>query len=117
MNNEYINAIDAAKELGLYLKLVTSTKCFDKYNSFFNIYYELEEPCRRIVVLTPYKDLEEVYDNNPGEKIIENTIIDNNIWLKEYPLITNPKVIDFNDIKIHIDELEKLKNSILSTEL
>ena len=56
-----MNALEAAKKYNLFLKVVTSVKSFDSYNSFFNIYDETEEPCRRIVVLTKNKELEEVY--------------------------------------------------------
>ena len=58
MDKEYINALDAAKKYNLFLKVVTSVKSFDSYNSFFNIYEETEEPCRRIVVLTKNEELE-----------------------------------------------------------
>ena len=61
MDKEYINAIEAAKKYNLYLKAVVSVKSFDSYNSFFNIYDKSEEPCRRIIVLTKSKELEEVY--------------------------------------------------------
>ena len=50
MSDKYIKAIKAAKDLNLYLKVVTSTKSFENYNSFFNIYGDFEEPCRRIIV-------------------------------------------------------------------
>lgn len=51
---EYVNALKAAEENGLYLKIVTSVKNFDSYNSFYNIYGESEEPCRRIAVPSNY---------------------------------------------------------------
>ena len=60
MDKELLKAVDVAKELGLYLKMVVSTKEYNNYNSFYNIYGEHEEPCRRILVLTSYKELEEV---------------------------------------------------------
>lgn len=34
MRKNFINALDAAKEYNLYLKVVTSIKSFDTYNSF-----------------------------------------------------------------------------------
>jgi len=37
-----IKAVDIAKELNLYVKLVTSCDNFENYNSFFNIYSEFE---------------------------------------------------------------------------
>ncbi|MGG7177568.1 hypothetical protein ACQPU1_08255 [Clostridium paraputrificum] len=100
MNNIEINLIEAGKKLGLYPKIVTSTKSFDNYNSFFNIFWEAEEPCRRIVVLTPYEELEEIDDRSPGEDIIKYEIIDGNIWIEEYPLTTNPDKIILENIKI-----------------
>ena len=39
MDKELIKAIDVAKELGLYLKMVVSTKEYNNYNSFYNKYY------------------------------------------------------------------------------
>ena len=98
MDKEYINAIEAAKKYNLLLKVVTSVKSFDSYNSFFNIYNETEEPCRRIVVLTKNKELEEVYDENPTEKIDKCKIVDENIWIKDYSLLVNPNKIDFADL-------------------
>ena len=35
MDKELIKAIDVAKELGLYLKMVVSTKEYNNYNSFY----------------------------------------------------------------------------------
>ncbi|WP_286908878.1 hypothetical protein [Clostridium sp. UBA1652] len=98
MMSEDIKVIDLAKELSLHVKLVTSIKSFDNFNSYFNIYSEVEEPCRRIVVITPYEELEEVYDENPDKPINSNVLIDGNVWIGEYPLITSPK-------DIHIDAL------------
>ncbi len=100
MMNEDIKVIDLAKELSLYVKLVTSIKSFDNFNSYFNIYSEVEEPCRRIVVITPYEELEEVYDENPDEPINSNVLIDGNVWIREYPLITSPKEIQLETLKI-----------------
>jgi hypothetical protein len=98
--NEDIKVIDLAKKLNLYVKLVTSIKSFDNFNSYFNIYSEVEEPCRRIVVITPYKELEEVYDENPDEPINSNVLIDGNVWIREYTLITSPKDIQLETLKI-----------------
>lgn len=100
MINEDIKVIDLAKELNLYVKLVTSIKSFDNFNSYFNIYSEVEEPCRRIVVITPYEELEEVYDENPDEPINSNVLIDGNVWIREYTLITSPKDIQLETLKI-----------------
>ena len=100
--------IELGESLGLYVKVVTSINTFDNYNSFFNIYDESEEPCRRILLLTPYSDLEEVYDNSPSEAIKPYKIIENNILIEEYPLTTNPKNIIVNDIEIDnklVDEI------------
>ena len=109
-----IKAKDLANELGLNLKIVTSISTFDNYNSFFNIYSEHEEPCRRILILTPSKIIEEVYDLNPSEAINKYTFYDENIWLEEYPLTTNPKNIDLDTIeisKVNAEEIRRLVNN------
>ena len=108
MNNEYISAVDAAKEYNLHLKIVTSVRNFDSYNSFFNIYEEFEEPCRRIVVLTKSKDLEEVYEENEDEDINEGIIKDGSIWIKGYSLLINPDKIDFSDLVVNKNLIEEL---------
>ena len=100
MDKEYMNAIEAAKKYNLFLKVIVSVKSFDSYNSFFNIYEESEEPCRRIAVLTKTKELEEVYDENPNEKVDECKIVDGNIWLKDYSLLVNPDKIDLCNLII-----------------
>ncbi|SFC27913.1 hypothetical protein [Clostridium uliginosum] len=108
MNKDYINAMDAANEYGLYLKVVTSVKSFDTYNSFFNIFDQQDEPCRRIVMLTRDKQLEEVYDENPTEDVDSNKMIDDNIWIKSFSLLINPNKIELGDIvvsKILVEEL------------
>ena len=56
MNNNFISALKLAEELNVHLKITTSMKSFDTYNSFYNIYTDSDEPCRRIVVLTPYEE-------------------------------------------------------------
>ena len=108
MNKEYINAVEAAQKYNLFLKVVTSVKSFDSYNSFFNIYEEAEEPCRRMVVLTKSKDLEEVYDENPTEKIEEDKIVDGIIWIKDYSLLVNPDKIDLTNLTVNKNLVEKL---------
>lgn len=108
MNEEYINAIEAAKKYNLFLKVVTSVKTFDSYNSFFNIYDETEEPCRRIVVLTKTKELEEVYDENPTEKVEECKIVDGNMWINDYSLLVNPDKIDLSDLIVNKKLVEEL---------
>ena len=113
MDKDNISAIDLAKELNLYLKIVTATSTFESYNSFFNIYDQYEEACRRIVVLTPYKDLEEIDDKDSDNKIVENSIIDGNVWLKEFSLLVNPNTIDLNDITISKDEANRIKEIFL----
>jgi len=100
-----LKLIDVAKELNLNLKIVVSIKEFDKYNAFFNIYGEDDEPCRRLVILT--KD-ENIYDENPGEAIVPGMIVDDNIWIKEYPLTTNPNKIDIGEIEITDEVYEKI---------
>jgi len=110
VNGKMIKACELAKELGLYLKLVTSNKFFDTYNPFFNIFDEVEEPCRRILVLTPYKELEEVNDKNPADPITEPLFIEGNIWIKEYPLTTNPNKLNLEEIEISEEFYNKIKN-------
>lgn len=108
MNNEYMNAMEAAKKYNLILKVVTSVKSFDSYNSFFNIYDETEEPCRRIAVLTKSKELEEVYDENPTEKVDECKIVDGNIWIKDYSLLVSLDKIDLADLLINKRLVEEI---------
>lgn len=100
MNKYHISASEITKQFGLYLKVVTSVKTFDNFNSFFNIFNQQDEPCRLIVVLTPYKELEEIYDEKPDKPIVENIIVDGNLWIKEFPLTTNPKNIDLESIVV-----------------
>lgn len=107
-NIEYINAVEAADKYNLFLKLVTSVRSFDSYNSFFNIYDESEEPCRRIAVLTKTEELEEVYDENSSEKINECKIVDGNIWIKDYSLLINPNSIDLSDLTVNKKLIEEL---------
>ena len=108
MNKEYINAMEAAEKYNLCLKVVTSVKSFDSYNSFFNIYEEAEEPCRRIIVLTKNKELEEVYDENPTEKIEEGKIVDGIMWIKDYSLLVNPDKIDLTSLIVNKNLVEEL---------
>lgn len=100
MSEKYINASLAAKEYGLFLKIVTSVKSFDTYNNFFNIFDQQEEPCRRIAVLTKLEQLEEVYDEDPNEKLIENKIIDGNLWIQEYSLLVAPEKIMLQELMV-----------------
>ncbi|WP_244834951.1 hypothetical protein [Clostridium sp. BJN0001] len=98
---DYINAQKAAYENGLYLKMVVSVKNFDSYNSFFNIYGESEEPCRRIVIITKNEMIEEVYENGKEEEnITDAKIVDGNIWIKDYTLLNNPEKIDLSNLKV-----------------
>lgn len=113
MEDNFISASEIAEKLGLYLKVVTSVKAFDTYNSFFNIYDQFDEPCRRIVVLTPYEELEEVYDEVPDEPIIENQITDGNVWLKEYPLTVNPNSISIESIVIPKEKALHITNTLV----
>lgn len=108
MDKEYINAKDAAEKYNLFLKVVTSVKNFDSYNSFFNIYEENEESCRRIAVLTKTEELEEVYDENPREEINEGKIVDGNVWIKDYSLLTQPETIDLSNLIVHKKLVEEL---------
>lgn len=108
MEDNYINALKAAKEYGLYLKVVTSIKSFESYNSFFNIFDEQDEACRRIVVLTKDKELEEVYDQDSTKEVESNIIVDGVIWLKSVSLLTNPEKIDLNNIMVSKSLVEKI---------
>lgn len=108
MHKEYIKVIEAAKKYNLFLKVVTSVRNFESYNSFFNIYDEYEEACRRIVVLTKTKDLEEVYDENPTETINECKIVEGNIWVKDYSLLINPDKIDLTNLIVDKQLVEEL---------
>lgn len=98
---EYVNAQKIAEENGLFLKIATSVRNFESYNSFYNIYGESEEPCRRIAVLTKNEILEEVYEDRKTEDpITECRIVDGNIWLKDYTLLDNPKKIDLSGLMV-----------------
>ncbi|MGM9934943.1 hypothetical protein [uncultured Clostridium sp.] len=105
---EYVNALKAAEENGLYLKIVTSVKNFDSYNSFYNIYGESEEPCRRIAVLTKNNIIEEVYDDDESSELSDGRIVDGNLWIKEYSLLTNPDKIDLSQLEVSKKLLERL---------
>ena len=111
MREKYINALLAAKEYGLFLKIVTSVKAFDTYNSFFNIFDQQEEPCRRIAVLTKLEQLEEVYDENPNEKLNESKIVDENLWIKDYSLLVSPKKINLQELMVDKNCLEEFIKS------
>lgn len=106
----YIKAKEYGEKHGLYLKIVTSVSNFEDYNSFFNIYSEYEEACRRILVLTPFKELEEVYDNNPSEKFKKGVLIDGNYWLEQYPLIINPNKIELEEIYLSKEDIDYIKS-------
>lgn len=108
-NTEYVNAQKTAEEKGLYLKIATSVRNFDSYNSFYNIYGESEEPCRRIAILTKNEILEEVYeDGEKEEPITECRIVDDNIWLKDYTLLDNPDKIDLSELVVSKELVQKL---------
>ncbi|SFU46559.1 hypothetical protein SAMN04487886_103415 [Clostridium sp. DSM 8431] len=104
-----LKAVDLAKELNLYVKLVTSSGNFENYNSFFNVYSELEEYVRRVVVITPYKDLEEVVEEDSSKAINTEKLIDGNLWIKEYSLLTVPSTIDINSICVTEKQAEILR--------
>jgi hypothetical protein len=108
MDKEYIKATEAAEKYNLFLKVVTSVKSFDSYNSFFNIYEEFEESCRRIAVLTKSEDLEEVYDEDPTETIEEGKIVDGNLWVKDYSLLVSPEKIDLTTLTVNKKLIEEL---------
>lgn len=113
MEKDLVSAIELAKELGLYLNVVTSMKTFDNYNSFFNIFSQTEEPCRRIVVLTLYKELEEIEEvdyENSNVRIITDRLIEGNLWLEEYHLTTSPNKINLENILVSKSLVKKLFN-------
>lgn len=97
---KFVNALEAARQYGLYLKIVTAVRNFDSYNSFYNIYDECEEPCRRIAILTKNNLIEEVYDEENSNEFFESKIVDDNIWIKEYSLLVNPKKIDISELQV-----------------
>lgn len=107
MSEKYIKASLAAKEYGLFLKIVTSVKSFATYNSFFNIFDEDEEACRRIAILTKEEKIEEVYDENPDEKLIESKIVDGNLWIQDYSLITDPEKLNLEELMVNKKLLEE----------
>ena len=109
MNKNFISASNLAEKLSIHLKIATSVKAFDNYNSFYNIYTESDEPCRRIAVLTPYKDLEEVYDEYPDRPLNNIIMVDGNVWIKEYTLITNPKNINLDEILIEENDAKVIE--------
>lgn len=111
MIEEYINASMAAKEYGLFLKVVTSVKSFETYNSFFNIFDEEEESCRRIAVITKIKELEEVYDEDVIEKINENKIVDGNLWIKDYSLLLPVEKIELENLMVNKKLFEEFLKS------
>lgn len=92
----------------LYLKMVVSVGEFENYNRFFNIYSEYEEACRRIVVLTPYELLEEVNEVDKDKKIDEPFEHEGNLWIKEYPILTNPNKVDLDLIDIDEDIIKEM---------
>lgn len=113
MEKDLVSAIELAKELGLYLNVVTSMKTFDNYNSFFNIFSQTEEPCRSLVVLTPYKELEEIEEvdyENSNVRIITDRLIEGNLWLEEYHLTTSPNKINLENILVSKSLVKKLFN-------
>ena len=110
MQDEYISALEVAKKHKLFLKVVTSVTTFDNYNSFFNIFTETEEYCRRILVLTKFKELEEVNEKDPSSSITEPILIEGNIWIMEFPLTTNPNKINLEEIEVSEEFYNKIRN-------
>lgn len=106
---EFVNAQKIAEENGLFLKVATSVRNFESFNSFYNVYGETEEPCRRIAIITKNEILEEVYEDSPGEEpITECKIVDDNIWIKDYTLLDNPKKIDLSGLMVPKELVEVL---------
>ncbi|MBN1067246.1 hypothetical protein FC789_02460 [Clostridium botulinum] len=100
MRKNFINALDAAKEYNLYLKVVTSIKSFDTYNSFFNIFDQYDDACRRLVVLTKYEELEEVYEEDSTKEVDSSKVLDGCIYLKSASLLTKPDKIDCSNLLV-----------------
>ena len=44
--------------------------------------------------------MEEVYDEDPNEKLIENKIIDGNLWIQEYSLLVAPEKIILQELMV-----------------
>ena len=105
---EYVNAQKTAEENGLFLKIATSVRNFESYNSFYNIYGESEEPCRRIAVLTKNNIIEEVYESDENSELSDGRIVDGNLWIKEYSLLTNPDKIDLSHLEVSKKLLQRL---------
>lgn len=105
-----VKALDVARDMGLYLKIVVSVCTCQNYNSFFNIYDEFEEPCRRIVVLTPFESLEEVIDKEPDKPIKKFEMIHGNFWIEEYPLTKKVEDINLDEIYISYSSKEKIED-------
>lgn len=106
---EYVNAQKTAEENGLFLKIATSVRNFESYNSFYNIYGESEEPCRRIAIITKNEILEEVYEDSEKEDpVTEGRIVDGNIWLKDYTLLENPEKIDLSELTVSKELVDRL---------
>lgn len=106
---EYVNAQKTAEENGLFLKIATSVRNFESYNSFYNIYGESEEPCRRIAIITKNEILEEVYEDSEKEDpVTEGRIVDGNIWLKDYTLLDNPEKIDLSELTVSKELVDRL---------
>ena len=61
-----------------------------------------------LLFLLKTKELEEVYDENPTEKVEECKIVDGNIWIKDYSLLVNPDKIDLSDLIINKKLVEEL---------
>lgn len=94
-----VNAKDEAEKNNLFLKVVTTVKSFDNYNSFYNIYDSFEDAVRRVAVITKNENLEEVYDND--EDLSNGPIIVGDcIWIKEYSLLEKIENIDLDTLVI-----------------
>ncbi|MGL4773483.1 MAG: hypothetical protein ACRC2K_07980 [Clostridium sp.] len=106
--SKLVNAKEICEELNLTLKVVTSVKSFETYNCYYNIFGDKEEPCRRIVVITPFEDLEEVEDENPAEEVLEPVIVEGNLWIKDYQLLTPPSQIDLREFMVDRELVKKL---------
>lgn len=107
-----MNANELAKELGYYLKKVVSIDLYDYYDASHNIFSQFEEAVRRIVVLTPFEDLEEVYEVKLEGEFKKIKLSFGNVWIREYPLLTSLESIDLENIILSNEEVQEIKKML-----
>ena len=52
--------------------------------------------------------IEEVYDDDESSELSDGRIVDGNLWIKEYSLLTNPDKIDLSQLEVSKKLLERL---------